>query len=167
MSKEDALEKAFAPAGWSGKMSPELSAPTKVRTSEQSSTKRSKLSARKPPLFLSLNTDGLQPDALPMWGDNGALLGEFSTRSFGECPSVESASRLSQILEVSPHPKYFLSAKACRGILRRAERRGKPLPPILRAALERQAELGHIASRETASTEPIPQDVTVKAGQRA
>jgi hypothetical protein len=29
-----------------------------------------------------------------------------------------------------------LSAKACAGILRRAERRGKSLPPMLKAALE-------------------------------
>ena len=34
--------------------------------------------------------------------------------------------------------KYFLSAKACRGIIRRAERRGKPLPRELREALETQ-----------------------------
>jgi hypothetical protein len=31
--------------------------------------------------------------------------------------------------------KYSLSAKACRGILRRAEKRGKELPDMLREAL--------------------------------
>lgn len=36
------------------------------------------------------------------------------------------------------HPKYSLSAKACRGILRRAERREKVLPTVLRIALESQ-----------------------------
>lgn len=36
-------------------------------------------------------------------------------------------------------PKYFLSARACEGILRRAETRGKTLPPLLKAALERSA----------------------------
>jgi hypothetical protein len=45
-------------------------------------------------------------------------------------------------LEASPHPKYSLSAKACLGIVRRAERRGKPLPPLLREALLKQAEGG-------------------------
>lgn len=35
--------------------------------------------------------------------------------------------------------KYFLSAKACLGILRRAMSRGKQLPPLLKAALERTA----------------------------
>jgi hypothetical protein len=32
--------------------------------------------------------------------------------------------------------RYFLSATACRGILRRAEKRGKELPDQLRLALE-------------------------------
>lgn len=141
MQKEDAQAQTSAPAGWSGKMSPELSAPTKERTLGQSSTKPSKSSARKLPLFLSLNMDGQQPDASPIWEENGALRGEFSMHSFGECPSVESASHLSAILEDSPHPKYSLSAKACLGILRRAERRGKPLPDRLRRALERKAAL--------------------------
>lgn len=35
--------------------------------------------------------------------------------------------------------RYFLSATACRGILRRAEKRGKVLPEPLRLALERAA----------------------------
>ena len=60
--------------------------------------------------------------------------------SFGESPSVDVESHLSQILEDSPHPKYSLSAKACQGIIRRAERRGKPLPDLLRQVLEKQAE---------------------------
>lgn len=43
---------------------------------------------------------------------------------------------LSEILESNVSAKYYLSAKACRGILRRAEKRGKELPEILRIALE-------------------------------
>jgi hypothetical protein len=35
--------------------------------------------------------------------------------------------------------KFYLSPKACSGILRRAEKRGKELPPLLRAALENAA----------------------------
>ena len=73
------------------------------------------------------------------WAD-GALLGEFTTRSFGECPSEENVSRLSAILEDTPHPKYYLSAKACAGILRRAERRGKELPEPLKQVLIRQSQ---------------------------
>lgn len=159
MPQEVEQVQTSAPVGWSGKMSPELSAPTKERTLGQSSRKQSKSQSRKSPLFLSLRTDGQQPDASPMWEENGALLGAFSMLSFGECPSAENASHLSQILEASPHPKYSLSAKACLGIVRRAEHRGKELPPLLKAALLNQAGL-HSASKETASTEPTPQDAT-------
>lgn len=35
--------------------------------------------------------------------------------------------------------KFYLSPRACDGILRRAERRGKPLPPELKMTLETQA----------------------------
>ncbi|MCX4267023.1 MAG: hypothetical protein OSJ64_09565, partial [Firmicutes bacterium] len=59
----------------------------------------------------------------------------------GECPSAAAESRLSQILEEKPHRKYYLSAKACLGILNRARRRGKPLPPELEQALQRQAHI--------------------------
>jgi len=62
--------------------------------------------------------------------------------SFGECPNEENASHLSQILEDSPHPKYSLSAKACLGILNRAEKRGKELPEILKKALIQQSQRG-------------------------
>ena len=154
MPQEVEQVQTSAPVGWSGKMSPELSAPTKERTLGQSSKKQSKSQSRKSPLFLSLRTDGQQPDASPMWEENGALLGAFSMLSFGECPSVENASHLSQILEASPHPKYSLSAKACLGIVRRAERRGKELPPLLKTALLNQAGQ-HSASRETALTEGV------------
>ena len=82
---------------------------------------------------------GANQDASTMRWANGALLGEYTTRSFGECPSEENVSRLSQILEDCPLPKYSLSAKACQGILNRAERRGKELPPELKAALKAQA----------------------------
>lgn len=37
--------------------------------------------------------------------------------------------------------KYYLSQKACLGILRRASARGKELPEVLRLALERQASM--------------------------
>ena len=44
-------------------------------------------------------------------------------------------SSLSEVLEMNAPDKYSLSAKACRGILRRAEKRGKELPDMLREAL--------------------------------
>ena len=74
------------------------------------------------------------------WETGGALRGVYSTHSFGECPSVAVESRLSQILEDTPHRKYYLSARACKGILNRAERRGKALPEELYRALMQQSQ---------------------------
>jgi len=59
-----------------------------------------------------------------------------------ECPNAVVASYLSQILQETVPERFYLSAKACRGILRRAEKRGKELPPMLKAALERQSAEG-------------------------
>lgn len=78
------------------------------------------------------------------WETDSLWLGEFSTHSFGESPNAVVESHLSQILEANPHPKYFLSEKACVGVLRRAERRGKELPKILKEALEKQSGLTDI-----------------------
>ena len=130
----------FAQDIWSGRTCRERSAPTAEKTSPQSSKKRSKSSSRKPPLFLCLKRDGPQADA--SWETDGALLGEYSMHSFGECPKEGVESYLSQILEDNPHPKYYLSAKACQGILNRAARRGKDLPEALKAALLMQSESG-------------------------
>ena len=48
-----------------------------------------------------------------------------------------SRTSLSDILETGRVPeKYFLSQRACSGILRRAEKRGKALPDALKEALE-------------------------------
>nr|DAG00022.1 MAG TPA: Cytosine specific methyltransferase [Siphoviridae sp. ctBeL15] len=80
-------------------------------------------------------------DTTMKWEDDGAWCGELTTRNTGECPNVAVVSRLSQILEETPHPKYNLTAKACQGILRRAERRGKDLPKLLKEVLIRQSEI--------------------------
>ena len=66
----------------------------------------------------------------------GLSLGELTTLNTGESPNAVAESRLSQILEVAAPEKYYLSAKACQGILNRANRRGKKLPEILQKALE-------------------------------
>jgi hypothetical protein len=48
---------------------------------------------------------------------------------------------LSDILETGDVPqRYYLSVKACAGILRRAEKRGKELPPQLALALQAVAD---------------------------
>lgn len=66
---------------------------------------------------------------------DGALRGEPLTLNFGESPSEERESRLSWILEDNVPEKYYLSIRACEGILSRASRRGKALPEILHTAL--------------------------------
>ena len=53
-----------------------------------------------------------------------------------EAPCEIIPSHLSDVLEENPDPKYNLSATACRGILNRAKKRGKALPPMLQEALE-------------------------------
>jgi hypothetical protein len=61
---------------------------------------------------------------------------EFWTLSISEYPSDGVASSLLDILETGELPqRYYLSATACRGILRRAERRGKEVPGALKSAL--------------------------------
>ena len=123
---------------WFGKMFQEPCPQTKEKTSDASLKKRQG-SSKRMPLYLDLRkTDGHTPDA--SWEMGGALLGVYTMHSFGEFPKEENASLLSQILVEEAHPKYSLSAKACQGILNRANRRGKKLPEILQKALESQAE---------------------------
>jgi hypothetical protein len=56
-------------------------------------------------------------------------------------PNDAAVCLLSQVLERGSIPqKYFLSSTACAGILRRAEKRGKPLPEQLKQALAAVAE---------------------------
>jgi hypothetical protein len=69
-------------------------------------------------------------------------------RSSSEFRKGGVASSLSEILETGKvESRYYLSSTACRGILRRAKRRGKELPDALRAALESVA--GPIPQTET------------------
>lgn len=83
--------------------------------------------------------------------------GESWTANISESPSGGVGSTLSDILEARVPRKYFLSPKAAAGILRRAERRGKALPPRLEQALTM------LAGRDTTtkamlseqSTEPL------------
>jgi hypothetical protein len=54
-----------------------------------------------------------------------------------QSPSDGAVCSLSDILETGDVPRrFFLTAKACAGILRRADKRGKELPEALRLALQ-------------------------------
>ena len=175
--------------GWCGRMFKELSvqAHQKEKTSA-SCLKKSQKSQMKVPIFLDLRKEnGHQPDA--SWQMDGVSLGCFMMRNStahlkgaeeyvcvltsednphqeyylnrGEKPLTPKPTKLSQILEINPDPKYNLSAKACQGILRRAENRGKTLPPMLESALRRQAGVSmdgifsqSISSQKTESQNP-------------
>lgn len=77
--------------------------------------------------------DGAKPEQ--SLETDGLWLGDSLTLNIGESPKEESVSLLSQILEDNVPQKYYLSARACQGILVRASRRGKPLPELLKQAL--------------------------------
>ena len=62
---------------------------------------------------------------------------ECWTLSSSEWPKDVEECSLSDTLETGDLPqRFFLSAKACAGILRRAEKRGKQLPQALYQALQ-------------------------------
>ncbi len=94
------------------------------------------------PVFQCLQVAGGQPQEW-LEGERLTQLGECLTLNFGEYPNVERESTLSEILEDNVPEKYFLSPKACLGIIRRAKAKGRKLPENLRIALEQKiAEQG-------------------------
>ena len=154
---------------WSGKMFPERSAATSRTDSETSDPCWKKLHAsqNRDFLFLDCRTSRSGQNREGSSATDGALLGEHTTPNTGEFHSADGVSawwsiltdplqgisslnvseepkipvptKLSQILEENPDPKYNLTPKACAGILRRAERRGKKLPEVLKTVLELQS----------------------------
>ena len=110
--------------------------PTTERTSEPSS-KKSVKPKNQIYLFLDLRTNG--QNQAKYWEKISLSHGELSMLSTGESPSVENVSTLSQILQDNVPEAYYLSPKACQGILRRASERGKELPAVLKKALEQQS----------------------------
>ena len=93
--------------------------------------------------------DGILVPSSGRWGSS-AMGGptECWTLNISEAPrnvAGESSSwpvaTLSQVLETGELPqRFYLSPKACAGILRRAAKRGKALPPMLEAALRQAAK---------------------------
>ena len=99
-----------APRGWYGRTSPESCHLTKEGILETSSEGWQNSGMGSPTEFWTLNTSEFPKDAV--------------------------VSSLSDILETGDLPRrFFLSPTACRGILCRAEKRGKELPRQLREAL--------------------------------
>lgn len=117
-----------------GRTYPEHSAPTEEKISEPC-WKNLPAWNSQTLQFLDLRggADGAKPEQLPE--TDGLWLGDSLMLNIGEFPNAERESLLSWILEDNVPQKYYLSARACQGILVRASRRGKPLPDILRQAL--------------------------------
>lgn len=118
-----------------GKTYPEHSAPTAAKISEPCWKNLPALHSQTFQ-FLDLRVggaDGAKPEQSPE--TDGLWHGDSSMLNTGESPREENVSRLSWILEDNVPQKYYLSARACQGILARASRRGKPLPEILKEAL--------------------------------
>lgn len=123
-----------------GKTCPEHSVPTEEKISEPCWKNLPALNSQTFQ-FLDLRVggvDGAKPEQSPE--ADGLWHGDSSTLNIGECPNAERESLLSWILEDNVPQKYFLSARACRGILTRASRRGKALPDLLKTALMEMIE---------------------------
>lgn len=127
-------------------------------TEDETSTpcwKKLRVSQNQDFLYLDCRKSGNGQKQEPSTVMGGLSLGELTMLNAGEKPSetavqemlsvwgphsVAEESRLTQILEANPLPKYNLTAKACLGILRRAERRGKDLPERMKAVLIQQSQ---------------------------
>ena len=103
---------------------------------------------RTSPVSCPSTEDGLLGPSSGGWQNSG--MGSptgFLTLSTSEFPSDGAACSLSDILETGDVPRrFYLSAKACAGILRRAAKRGKELPRALKLALEAVAGVGEPTS---------------------
>lgn len=112
------LQRGIGPSGWFGRTSP---------------------------AFFPVTADGISVPFSASWGNSGmGTPTECLTLNTSEhaasptpFPSADAVCSLSDILETGAVPqRYFLTAKACQGILRRAETRGKELPEVLSLALK-------------------------------
>ncbi len=123
---------ADTPDSRCSRTSPALCSPQEGLTLRSCSNRSQK------PKFQCLILDGGQT---PEWYEAEALisLGACTTPNISAQHSGAGVCFLSAILQEEVPEKYSLSPKACAGILRRAERRGKDLPPLLKAALIQQA----------------------------
>ena len=112
---------AIGPHGWFGRTSPASCHQTEDGILEPYSEGWGNSGMGSPTAFLTLSTSEWTPIPAQFLSDAGVC-------------------SLSDVLETGDVPRrYFLSAKACAGILRRAERRGKALPPALLRALQQVA----------------------------
>lgn len=106
-------------------------------------------------------TGSTSPPSSIHWANSGRWTssGECWTLNTSESPSADavSLSWLVSILEPSVPSKFFLSARACAGIVRRARDHDKQLPPVLWAALIQQAGDYHPLPSKKGQEDPDPE----------
>lgn len=109
---------------------------------------RSGLFGKTSPECCHLTEDGILVPSSGCWRNSGmgspTGFWTLNTSEFNHIlgPSLrdDGVCSLSDILETGDlPPRFYLSGQACKGILRRAEKRGKELPIRLRLALEQVA----------------------------
>jgi len=145
--------RSFTRGSSSGKTSPAYYPPATDSTSEPSSVHWSNAGTAAPGGFWTLN--------LPE-----------HNRFRSPSPRDDVVCGLSDVLEpTNPYLlKYFLSSRACEGILRRAAKRGKDLPPLLDTALTemiawwKEQDSG-IPASDTGSRDARPSEQKAKTDQ--
>jgi hypothetical protein len=91
------------------------------------------------PDFFPPTVDEISPSFSRRWPSSGSMTspGECWTHDTSECPSEGAvSSSLPDVLEETVPERFYLSPRAAAGILRRAEKRGRELPPALATALQ-------------------------------
>lgn len=117
---------SFDPLGLSSRMFPDFSVQTPAETLQKSSA-------------FSWSSAGM------------GFAGVCSTASFSESPNDADVCTLSDVLDAHVPPRFYLSAKACEGVLRRAEVRGVKLSERLQQALTLTATTGRTPTPGTSS----------------
>ena len=114
-----------------------------------------------PDFFLPTTAETLRKSSAFSWSSAGmGYRGVCSIADISTWPSDAKECSLSDVLESHVPQRFFLSPRAARGILRRAEKRGRTLPSHLQAALESLATSQDVdAKMISTSTVPTSQEV--------
>ena len=161
-------EKTPAQGIWCGKMCPELSAPTKEPISASCSKKQQKWPANKPPLFLSLGggwpSSGCLTDVAGQW----SLAWRVFDAQFWGVPQRRKRIALIADFGGTTAPEILFERQGVPGYITPCGKEGQGAPGNIETSTNTASPTGGglIAYKVTASTEPTPQDVTVKDGPR-
>lgn len=150
---------ASAPGGWRGRTSPVHSPPATETMRKQDPGKISQLSflpsadgpsksQKAGGRTVEWSFPGLSMAPTGWRGESLTLSSAEHASSLGPSHNDGAVCSLSDILETGDHLRpYFLSPRACLGILRRAAKRGKELPGMLLRALQAVAGAWHAPAK--------------------